>query len=179
MKKYLGLLLAGVLSGCGAREEAAPPPDPAPLTREAVGYYCGMTVVEHEGPKAQIFVQGQGGPIWFSQVRDGVVYTRSPEETMDAVAFYVTDMQGDAGGRNMSALKWIKAEDAYFVIESDFRGGMGAPETIPFSSMAGAVQFQAAHGGRVVTLSEIPDDYVLAPYEGDMSMPDGDADEER
>ena len=42
------------------------------------------------------------------------------------------------------------------------QGGMGAPETVPFSDRPAADEFVAQHNsGRVVTFDEIPRDYVL------------------
>ena len=38
---------------------------------------------------------------------------------------------------------------------------MGAAEAVPFGTEPPAQAFVAAHGGRVVRLTEIPDDYVL------------------
>jgi copper chaperone NosL len=41
------------------------------------------------------------------------------------------------------------------------QGGMGAPETVPFSSRTAADKFAAEHGGQVVMFDSIPRDYVL------------------
>ena len=46
---------------------------------------------------------------------------------------------------------------------------MGAAEAVPFGAEPPARAFAAAHGGRVVRLDEIPDDYVLG------GMPHGTA----
>ena len=48
------------------------------------------------------------------------------------------------------------------VIESRKQGGMGAPETIPFSDRADAERFVAEHGGRIVTFTDVPQAYVLS-----------------
>jgi copper chaperone NosL len=57
----------------------------------------------------------------------------------------------------------IEAELAWFVIESKKSGSMGAPETIPFSSMEAAAAFTEQFGGRVLKLADIPDSYILGP----------------
>ena len=54
--------LAGWLVAC---ESEAVVPDPIALTREANGHYCGMIVVDHPGPKAQVHEKGRDKPRWF------------------------------------------------------------------------------------------------------------------
>jgi copper chaperone NosL len=165
MKRHVmlsGLLAAAVAAGCTQRENAEPPPPPATLTEAAVGYYCGMTITEHKGPKAQIFVEGEAAPKWFAQVRDGVVFQRSPEETATILAFYVT---ARSQGEGAAYSQWIPADTAYFVIESGERGGMGAPEAIPFATETAASAYVTEYGGKIVRLREIPDEYILAPFE--------------
>ncbi len=163
--KFVALLAACALASCGETTSpvvAAPPP--APLTDEATGYYCGMSLAEHEGPKAQIFLAGEAGPIWFSQVRDAVHFLRAPEETVDVIAFYVTDMSDPALNDPAADPLWIDAQSAYFVIGSRSAGGMGAPEAIPFASADSAARFAAEQGGDVRRLDEIPQAYVEAPF---------------
>ncbi|HXI85857.1 MAG TPA: nitrous oxide reductase accessory protein NosL [Parvularculaceae bacterium] len=172
MKRFWRTLAASIalssLAACNDRQASAPPP-PVALTDEAVGYYCGMLLSEHDGPKAQIIVEGRDEPFWFSQVRDGVHFLRSPEETAPVRAFYVTDFASVARDRPMSDLRWIAASDAFFVIDSATKGGMGAPEAVPFSTAESAALYIGDHGGRMVRLNEIPDEYVEAPY---MPAPD-------
>jgi len=152
-----------MLGGC--REEAIiARPAAVELTREAVGHYCQMTVLDHFGPKAQIHLVGNANPIWFTQIRDAVAFTLLPEETNEIAAIYVTDMSA-ANWDEPTSGNWIAAEDALFAIESDRRGGMGAPEAVPFGNRDAADAFVSRHGGRVVGLAEIPKNYVLAPVE--------------
>lgn len=163
----LFLLSAG---GCG-KEDASTPPPAAALTADATGYYCGMALVEHEGPKAQVFVKGRPEPFWFSQVRDAVHFTHSDEEPRNVTAFYVTD------SANVSDVepRWIAAADAYFVIESRSLGAMGAPETVPFGSADGAAAFIAQNGGELVRLADIPEYYILTPYTPSADAMESDA----
>ena len=60
---------------------------------------------------------------------------------------------------------WIEARNAWFVIDSDQRGGMGAPEAVPFGDEAAAKAFSERHKGRVVRLDAIPDAYVIGPVD--------------
>lgn len=158
---------AGLLSlaACNDQNAATQTPGPIAMTEEAVGHYCNMTILEHTGPKAQIHLKNIKHPIWFSQVRDAVAFTRLPEETHEPVAIYVHDMgkadQWDFPGDDI----WIDINSAFFVIDSGKTGGMGAPETIPFGSTESAEKFVAQHGGKIVQLDAIPDDYVLGPVD--------------
>lgn len=166
MKEWLLVgVLSLVIAACTA-EQQEPPPPPAELTREAVGHYCGMTVADHPGPKGQIFVKGREEPLWFSSVRDTVAFTMLPEETDEIRAIYVNDMARATDWTAPEPGAWISALQAYYVIDSARRGGMGALETIPFSSKAAAEKFAHEHGGRVVSFEEIPRDYILGDAEG-------------
>ena len=51
-------------------EPDAPPP--VAMTPESVGHYCQMNVLEHPGPKGQIWLKDVLSPLFFSQVRDVV-----------------------------------------------------------------------------------------------------------
>ena len=163
---FFVVALAGLgLSACEGDAPPAAPPPAAEAPLEATGLYCGMLLSEHAGPKGQIHLASRGEPLWFTSVRDTIAFLRLPEEPRDITAIYVNDMgraqQWDQPGPGT----WIRLEEALLVIESDRVGGMGAPEAVPFSEQAAAEQFQAAHGGRVVKLADIPDDYVLGPVE--------------
>lgn len=156
---FVALIPLSVLAGC-TEETAAP--EPQALTRAAVGHYCNMIVVDHPGPKAQVFESGQQKPLWFSSVRDAFAYNALPGEAQNVVATYVHDMsQADNWKRPPDDGIWIKAEDAHYVIDSSRRGGMGAQETVPFATAAAAETFKSQFGGRVVTYGEIPKDYVV------------------
>ena len=160
----LAIILAVGLSACGDEERAELPP-PAPLTQEAIGYYCNMTVREHHGPKGQIRLKSEDQPIWFSSVRDTIAFTLLPEEPKDILAIYVTDMSKAETWENPENGDWIEANSALFVIGSTRRGGMGAPEPVPFSSKEAAEKFADQFGGRIVGLSDIPDNSILGPVE--------------
>lgn len=163
--------LAGPLAGCERSTAPTAAPPPAEVGAEATGYYCGMLLVEHEGPKGQIHLASRSGPVWFSSVRDTVAFLRLPEEARDIAAIYVNDMGKATNWESPEAGSWIDARAAWFVIDSVQRGGMGAPEAVPFSDQAAAEAFRSRHGGRLVKLAEIPDDYVLGP--ADLSHDDG------
>lgn len=155
------LLLATLVTSCGS-EQPLTAPSPALLTRDDTGYFCGMIVEDHTGPKSQVFVRGREQALWFTTARDGLAFLRLPDETRPVTAFYVSSI--DRGGWDhpeVEAGSWIAAEDAWFVIDSSRLGSMGAPETIPFSNQRSAEVFAEKFGGKVLQLSAIPDNYIL------------------
>lgn len=160
----MSAIAAIALGGC--RDEGpAEMPRPFALTADAIGRYCGMNVLEHEGPKGQIILGKIPEPIWFSSARDAVAFTMLPEEPRDIAAIYVSDMAVAASWQEPGAENWIDAREAFYVIGSSLRGGMGAAETVPFSSLDAAQNFAAQNGGEVVAFGDIPPDYVLGSGE--------------
>lgn len=172
MKRLLIAITLLVLAGC--KEEAAQDVSALPLTAEAVGHFCQMNLLEHDGPKAQVHLTGlPGTPLFFSQVRDAIAYQRMPEQSYEILAIWVNDM--GATGATWAVpgqANWILAEDATYVVGSRAMGGMGTPEIVPFSDPEKASSFAQANGGAVMHLAEIPDDTVLAPV-----VLDGDSDD--
>lgn len=134
-------------------------PAPEKLTRQASGYYCLMTVVDHQGPKGQIFLTDREQPLWFTSVRDTISFTHSPEEPKNISAIYVNDM-GNANWNDPGRENWIDARKAWYVIGSKRTGGMGAPEAVPFSAKQQAEDFIRNYGGRVVDYNSIPTSYI-------------------
>lgn len=161
------LLVVGtiVLSGCGSE---TPIPGPRVLTRDSNGFYCNMIIVDHPGPKAQVFEKDHDKPYWFPSVRDALAYVMLPGEAQRILAFYVHDMgRAKSWKTPQNDGIWIKAEDAFFVLDSKRRGGMGARETIPFMDRAAAKSFVSKYGGRIASYSSIPQDYVLGVEDDD------------
>ena len=157
------LALAAMLAlvgGCSQEQETAVPAAFA-LTEDAMGRYCGMNVLEHDGPKGQVILTRIPEPIWFSSARDAVAFTMLPEEPKNIAAIYVSDMGVAPSWEKPGAENWIDARTAFYVIGSSRVGGMGAAETVPFSTEAAAGDFAARHGGEIVRFADIPADYVL------------------
>ena len=170
----LGVFL-GVVALAGCKEDVAGvPPPPHELTSAAIGYYCGMNLMEHGGPKGQIILASRSDPIWFSSARDAVSFTLLPEEPKDIRAIYVSDMAKAPSWDDPGTKNWVDARKGFFVIGSRVAGGMGAPETVPFSNRQAADEFVAEKGGKVVTFDAIPRDYVLSS-EPDAADPVGAA----
>ena len=172
-----------LLGACGDEEtrQGASVPAPVEITRDAIGHYCNMIVADHTGPKGQIHIEGREEPVWFSSVRDTIVFTLLPEEPRNIAAIYVNDM-GRASWDSPEADTWIDARRAWYVVGSDRRGGMGAPEAVPFADKADAETFVGRHGGQIVAFDAVPRDYVLSDasepqqahgHHGEAAMPGG------
>ena len=162
---FVPLLALAVVVGCKEELAQLPVPEPAALTEDAAGHYCQMEILQHPGPKAQVYLAGLPAPLWFSQVRDGIAYLKSPEQSAEILVLYVNDMGAAASWEDPGTENWIRAAGAYFVVGSDAIGGMSAPEIAPFSDIEKARQFAALRGGVIMNLAEIPAAAVLSPIE--------------
>lgn len=155
------LCAALALLALAACREEAEKPAAHTLTDDAIGRYCGMMLVEHEGPKGQILLEGSDEPIWFSAARDTIAFTLLPEEPKDIAAIYVSDMGAASSWAEPGPDNWTDAKTASYVINSDTDGGMGGAEAVPFADKTKAETFAAEHGGDVVAFDAIPHDYIL------------------
>lgn len=165
MIRLMTVFVLLLVSAC--KEEAAQDTTPIPLTAEAIGHFCQMNILEHDGPKAQAHLAGLPGmPLFFSQVRDVVAYTRLPEQSHEILAVWVNDMGApDATWTAPGAANWIAASQAYYVVGAQVVGGMGTSEIVPFARAEHAASFVGNNGGAVMRLADIPDEAVLAPVE--------------
>lgn len=164
MNRLITLAIAALfitLAGCSSQEDSASKPAPLPITADAVGHYCSMDLIEHDGPKGQIFIRGHDEPLWFSTIRQTLAYTIMPDSPRGLDAIYVTDMAIVKNMRQPEPESWMDARDAYFVTESKLPGGMGGEDPLPFSDRDKAEAFIEQYGGKILTFSEIPEDYIL------------------
>lgn len=153
MKKLIFVFVL-LLAAC---KEEVPPPLPVAMTADSIGFFCQMDILGHPGPKAQVHLASYpGNPLFFSQVRDAVVYLRLPEQMDTVTATYVSDMGAAPSWDDPGAMNWIAADKAVYVVGSSALGGMDAPELVPFGEPAKAQAFAAANGGTVMTLAQIP-----------------------
>lgn len=167
------LMLLPILGAC--QREAEPTPAPFAMTEDAMGRYCGMNILEHSGPKGQIILAKYDEPIWFSSARDTIAFTMLPEEPKDIRAIYVSDMAKAPNWDQPGADNWVDARQAFFVIGSNAKGGMGTTEAVPFSSEEAATAFAGQHGGKVVRFDAVPRDYILEQQAGsDAHAPSGE-----
>lgn len=158
MFKPITLLLIILLTACEKTQVAEIPPAQT-LNRDASGYYCLMTVVNHKGPKGQIILTDNQQALWFTSIRDTIAFTLSPEEPKNIAAIYVNDMS-QADWDNPGADNWIEARTAWYVLNSSRSSGMNTPEAVPFSTKENAESFASEHGGTIYTFDTIPPDYI-------------------
>lgn len=174
MKMLLLALLVGIgLSACGEEADVARLPPPQEPGAGAVGYYCGMAVAEHPGPKGQVFLEGSAAPLWFSSVRDTLAFTILPGEPRSVAALYVNDMGRSADTKTPAPGAWVLARDAVFVAGGNAVGGMGAQEVVPFAEREAAERFRAVHGGEIYRFGEVPEHLVLGADGGLAAVPAG------
>ncbi|GAB1583051.1 nitrous oxide reductase accessory protein NosL [Phyllobacterium phragmitis] len=159
--KHLLMIAAMALALQACEQKAEAPVKPVSLTAEAIGHFCGMNVLEHPGPKGQVITASYDHPIWFSSARDTIAFTMLPEEAKDIKGVFVSDMARAPSWEEPGADNWIEASKAFFVIQSDLKGGMGADEAVPFGTEDAAKAFVAEHGGVVVRFADIPKGYIL------------------
>lgn len=164
-KQLAALSAISVLAACSADGQNAAVPLPIELTAEAAGHYCQMVILEHDGPKAQMYLDGLVQPLWFSQVRDGLARMKSAERTSEILVLYVNDMGAATSWSEPGVDNWITADNAYFVVGSDAVGGMGAPELVPFADQEKAGAFMQSHGGEILRFADISAELVLAPID--------------
>ncbi len=154
----LFIVLCLLVAACGESTDGTRP-GPQALADDAIGYFCGMYVVEHDGPKAQVFVKGETEPYWFVSVRDAIAFQHLAETPQGVTAFYVTDMtEGDWAKPDA----WIDGATAWYVVGGSRLGGMGASETVPFANREAAQAFATNFGGEVAAYDGIPTEAVLA-----------------
>lgn len=166
--RHLAALAFLALAAC--KEDLAEVPLPISMTEEAVSHYCQMSVLDHGGPKAQIYVEGLDAPLFFAQVRDAMAFLKSPERDRRVRMSYVSDMGAAESWDTPGINNWTPAPEAHFVIEAGVRGGMGAPEVVPFARREDAEAFTTRYGGRIVTLDDIPDEAVLGAVDPDAEL---------
>lgn len=161
------VMLMPLLAAC-KNSNAGPPPGPVELTRNVNGYYCGMIVADHPGPKAQIHLNGRAEPIFFASVVDAIAFLMLPGESKAIRAVYVNDMGRAHNWETPEPGTWIDANEAAFVLDSRQQSGMGQKEAVPFATPEAAKVFVSKYGGRIAHLSEIPASYIFpASDEGD------------
>ena len=161
-------VIVGSLAGCG-EETKSRAPAPQEISDNSIGHYCGMSLPEHAGPKGQVFVADRKSPYWFSSVREVFAFVALPEEPKNVLAIYVNDMGKAKDWNQPERGTWIDARRAWYVIGSDWHGGMDVDEAIPFGDQGKARQFAASRGGRLVRFDDMPQSYIFPGGDDDIA----------
>jgi len=160
--RSLGLcVLAAVAVSCSQGQPSHTAPVPREISSDSVGHFCGMLLVEHPGPKGQIFLGGQPEPVWFASVTETFAFTMLDEEPKNVAAIYVTDMGRAGSWEKPGPGTWIDARKAVYVIDGRLHGGMGANEAVPFADPQQAQRFVTRNGGHIVGFDAMPRSYIL------------------
>ena len=141
------------LLGCGSEDEtAAADCSPIELEDGHDCHLCGMTVVNHPGPKGQACLR-DGRTLTFCSTRDLLSWAWQPESGPAIATLFVHDLSR-TGWDEPSDDAWTDAEQAVYVVGHNRRGAMGhSPAS--FSEQADADAFVTDHGGRVLAFEEL------------------------
>jgi copper chaperone NosL len=152
LRTLLMTALMSLLTACGSQDDQiARPREP---DANSVGFFCRMGVAEHTGPKGQILPKGWTEPLWFSSVRDALTYAETEVVSEREMAgFWVNDM-AQGTWEKPAAGSWVVAQQAWYVVDSKLKAGMGGSEAVPFKEKSAAELFIKANGGRVVDYVE-------------------------
>lgn len=161
----IAALLALPLMACRDETTARLPPET--MTAEAVGRYCGMNLMEHEGPKGQVVLSKEMGAYWFSSARDAVAFSMMPDEVKDHGGLYVSDMAKAESWADPGADNWIDAKAAFYVVGSSVEAAMGGQELVPFGTREAAKAFARDKGGTVQTFDALTPAEVLGNGESE------------
>ncbi|KAB2943161.1 MAG: nitrous oxide reductase accessory protein NosL [Hyphomicrobium sp.] len=153
----LALAVAGCDNGTGGVAAAPTEPD-----SHSAGYYCGMSLAEHAGPKGQLLLKGAVARFWFTSVRDALTYVGQDLVSEGEIdGFWVNDM-GMGTWERPAAGSWIAADGALYVIGSNKTATMGGLEIVPFKERAKAEAFIHEFGGRIIDYAAVREEVVAA-----------------
>jgi copper chaperone NosL len=156
----IAVALALSLTAC-KDEKTAEAPKPVEPTAASIAHFCNMPVLDHPGPKGEIFIKGKTEPVWFASARDTIAFTKLPEEPKEIAAIYVTDMGHAEAWLKPEPGGWVEAGAAWYVLGSSYDGGIGGREAVPFAKQEDAARFVARFGGHLARLGDVPEEYVL------------------
>jgi thiamine biosynthesis lipoprotein len=157
--RFIGCAFAIALAfGCGQAADDREAAAPQTLTGAEVCAIDGMILRDYDGPKAQILWR-DGRRTFYCEAREAFAEWLDRIRRKRIREFYVQDF-GDRGWGNYPD-RWIRAQDAVFVIESEKLGAMGS-SFASFLDPAEADAFSAEYGGRSLRLTEITPDVYAA-----------------
>lgn len=110
-----------------------------------------MIIVNYYGPKAQILWK-DGSRSFYCEAREAFYELLDKVKSKRISACYVQDFSNLDWGSYID--KWIAAENAYYVIDSNKDGAMGLTY-VPFSDIISAKMFLETYGGKLLKFDEI------------------------
>lgn len=138
--------LALLLAACG---DGGTPPNPLEPDANAMAYFCGMSLLEHGGPKGQIILKDKDRPLWFASPGEVFNYLATEGQLSAQIrAIYVNDMSRGTWEKPAPGA-WVEAEKAVYVLGSSKQAEMGGVEAVPFATREQAEKFAAEFGGTI------------------------------
>lgn len=110
-----------------------------------------MIIIDYKGPKAQIIWNNKSHS-YYCEVREAFYESTNTITQKNIKYFFVQDFSNVSWDSYID--KWILANKAYYVIDSDMDGAMGITY-VPFSDINAARTFLNDHGGKLLHYSEI------------------------
>ena len=163
MRKILLTTFTLIALAACSKQDNSPPPAPQQISDSAVGHYCSMNLTEHNGPKAQIFLNGKPDkPVWFSTIKQMFGYTKLPEEPKGIHAIYVTDMGKVKDWEKPNAdTEWIDAKKAYYVIEAALSAAWVRKMRFRLPTRLRLKNSPKKKAAESVGFAEMPDEYIF------------------
>ncbi len=151
---FLGMLVLVLgLNGCGNSNDAAKARhDPVAIEAGEECHLCGMVISKFAGPKGELY-DGNGQVQKFCSTRDLFSWYLQPENQLSSQEIFVHDMV-DTPWDKPDDKHLVPARAAWFVINSDMKGAMGAT-LASFRKQADAQNFIGKHGGTLLQFKDI------------------------
>ncbi|SDE77726.1 nitrous oxide reductase accessory protein NosL [Halorientalis regularis] len=171
----LGAVGVAALAGCSEQQNSgngtADVPAAVTLTEGDTCDVCGMNIVNHPGPSAEVFYpdhqpSGHENPARFDSTWEAFQYDFERDDRgWERSVMYVTDYSAveydlfefrDTTGisTHPKASAFAPASDVTFVANSEVVGAMGR-DLIGFGDGGDASSFRDEHGGKLVTVDEV------------------------
>ncbi len=131
--------------------------EPEILKREHSCASDGMVIIDYKGPKAQILWKNNART-FYCEVREAFFESLDFVKRKNILAVFVQDFSNVNWGSYIDL--WIKAEDAFYVIDSKKDGAMGITY-VPFSDYNKAILFVEKFEGKILKFEDIKLDVLL------------------
>jgi len=162
--RQLTIVLTAFLMLAACDSSGRPPmPKPRVPGVDAVDHLCNRLLAEQQGPKGQLYLNNEPEPLWFNSVREALAYRLVTKQKVNALYVTVIDSSVEFDLKHPERLgnTWLAADWALYVIASERLNQAGLAEAFPFREVAEASLFAELYDGKVVRLSDIPEEYLL------------------
>lgn len=124
---------------------------PINLNKNNICACDSMILLDYNGPKAQI-IWKDGTRSYYCEVREIFYEINDKIKKKQIKKIFVQNFSDLNWGSYID--KWMEAENAYYVIDSNKDGAMGVTY-VPFNSSDHAKKFIQNNGGKLLTFNEI------------------------